>query len=85
MACRRRAASLIVRSTTEALPNVSEERNIDDVRSSTNSRQLSTTPTVLPFTGLNGPVSLKWGGRGSNPRPTDYESLASVLATSGNG
>jgi hypothetical protein len=29
--------------------------------------------------------SLTWGGRDSNPRPTDYESAASVSATSGNG
>jgi hypothetical protein len=28
----------------------------------------------------------RWsGGRGSNPRPTDYESLFSALATSGDG
>ncbi len=26
-----------------------------------------------------------WGGRGSNPRPTDYEFLAGVTATSENG
>jgi Restriction endonuclease len=34
---------------------------------------------------LTSEVALRWGGRGSNPRPTDYESLIRVSATRRDG
>jgi hypothetical protein len=37
---------------------------------------------TMSHTACDEKIALKWGGRGSNPRPTDYESSASAHACS---